>query len=77
MFNVACDSCGCHYEATYTFTAPENDPNATMVNMEMKVQPLSLGAKIMGIIFFPMRGMMKKCMEKDLDGVQAIAEADS
>ncbi len=62
---VTCDSCGCHYETKFSFSPSEK---GTLVRMQMDTTPVTLSAKILGPamnLFFG--GMMRRCMEKDLD----------
>jgi hypothetical protein len=72
-YTVRCESCGCDYRTTFTFA-----PNAGGTNLilDMKVKPISLGARIFApIMGFLMSGMMKKCLVADLNDIQKAAES--
>ena len=72
-YTVACDSCGCHYETTYSFNADGN--GNTQVECAFGNTPVTFMARLMSPLGKMMSGSLKKCLEKDMDELKAVAEA--
>ncbi len=72
-YALTCESCNTHYRFSYTFT-PTAD-GGTSIEMRGDGEALTLGAKVMSLVFFPMRGVMIKHCTKDLETLIAAAEA--
>ena len=71
-YTVECESCGCHYRAEYFLVG---DIAGTHVRVTFTTRPLTLVAKLMSPLAILMIGPMKKCIEADLDDLQAVAES--
>lgn len=71
-YTVECESCGAHYSSTFQ-VQPEG--SGSEMEMRLEARPLTLFAKLMSPLGFLMAGMMKKCLEQDLDDVKRIAES--
>src|SRR5262249_19277973 len=71
-YALGCESCGASYLCTFTFR-PED--GGTRLTVECDCRPRSFFARL---LLWPlsllMRGMMKKCIQKDLDDLKAAAE---
>lgn len=70
-YSVGCDSCGCRWGSDFTFT-PEN--GGTRVDLVMHSKALTLGAKLMSPMGVLFAGMIKKCVQQDLDELKAHCE---
>ena len=71
-YTVEADSHGMLYETLFEFV-PDGD--GTKVTWTFVGTPHTLGAKIMAPIFgLLMGGVMKKCMQKDLDALRDVCE---
>jgi hypothetical protein len=72
-YTVSCDSCGCHFDSTFSF-APS--AGGTDVTLDVKTKPLTIAAKIMSPIGdLMMKGTMRKYLEEDLEDVKRVAES--
>ncbi len=71
-YSVGCFACGAEWLSEFRFS-PAGD-GATRLDVEMRCRPMSLMARLMTPFSFLMAGAMKKCIEADLDDLQAIAE---
>lgn len=71
-YTLSCNSCNCDYRFTHTFTPAAG--GGTTIEMTGVGTPLTLGAKILSVVFFPMRGVMVKHCTKDLETLIAAAE---
>ena len=70
-FAMTSESCGCRYDMEPRFTA---DGDGTRVDFAMSAKPLTFVAKLMTPLGWLMQGMMKKCIAKDFDQLQARVE---
>ena len=70
-YRLGCDSCGARYETEFRFTA---DDSATRVDVQVTIQPLTFFAKLMSPLGWMMSGMLRKCVEKDIDDLKAALE---
>jgi len=72
-YTIRNDSCGCVYDFTFRFVDRDGH---TDVEMDLRGRPVSLFAKLMSPLSSLMfSSMMKKCMNRDLDELQAAAES--
>lgn len=71
-YEVGCESCGCSYNTTFTFT-PAGD--GTDVTLDLQCRPLTFMAKLMSPIGILFAGTMKKCMDGDMSCLKAVAES--
>ena len=71
LYTLAADSCGARFESTLYFRP---NSSGTEIEMETRTQAVSLFAKLMSPLGFLMAGTMKKCLQKDLQGVKSAAE---
>jgi len=72
-YNVDAESHGMRYSTHFSFAA---DGDGTKVTWAFTCTPLTLMTKIMAPIFnLPMKGMMKKCMRKDLEALRDVCES--
>jgi len=75
QYTIACDSCGQLYETTFRFAkVDDGGEEATDLDITMNMSPRTMFGRIMGIVFFPMRGTMRKMMEQDIDHLKTAAE---
>jgi len=63
-YSVGCESCGCRYRSDFTFTPKHG---GTELAMSFEATPLTLPAKIMGVLMKPMMKKMIAECAKDLD----------
>ena len=71
-YTVEAESHGVHYDTLFEF---EPDGDGTQVRWTFRGTPLTLGAKMTSTIFgFLFKGMMKKCMQRDLDALRDVCE---
>jgi hypothetical protein len=70
-YEVTCQSCGAEYRTVFRFT-PEG--SGTRVDAEFRTRALSLMAKLMVPLGWLMVGMMKKCVDQDLEDLKKVAE---
>lgn len=72
-YTVEAESNGCRYSTLFSFDA---EGGQTRVRWDFTSTPLSLGGKIVGGIFSVlMKGVMKKCMLRDLEALRAVCES--
>lgn len=72
-YSLACESCGARYVSTFRFT-PAGE-GATDVTMELEATPMTLFARLMSPLGRLMAGTVRKCVEKDMDDLAKLAEA--
>lgn len=70
-YTIGCDSCGARYRTKISIS-PE--ARGSFVRMHTRIEPLTLFAKVMGVLMAPMQKTMKKAIEQDLDDLRAVAE---
>ena len=73
-YSLGCESCGCQYDTDFKLTPADG---GTEVEMRFRAQPLTLGAKVMSVIFKPMVKSVVKTCEKDLDDIKRSIEQDA
>jgi hypothetical protein len=73
-YDVGCESCGCRYHSTLLFRPAGG---GTDVEFTFEAQPLTLFARIMGILMAPMfKKVMGECA-KDIDDLKSAIESES
>src|SRR5262245_53571924 len=70
-YALGCESCGASCLSTFTF---EPQSGGTRLTVEFDCRPRSFFAYLFWPLSLLMRGMMKKCIQKDLDDLKAAAE---
>jgi hypothetical protein len=70
-YELTAASCGAEYRTTFAFT-PEGD--GTRVDVAVRTRAVSFFAKLFTPLAFLMKGMLRKCVAKDLDDLKAAAE---
>ncbi len=73
-YEVKCESHGAEYRSVYAFRP---DGNGTMLEMLFEAKPVSFFAKLMTPLAFLFMGSMRKCMERDIDDLKKVAEANA
>jgi len=68
---VEAESHGTHYTSTYTFIEKDG---ATTVTLNFIGKPLTIGARLMGILFFFFAGSTKKLLCNDMNELKEILE---
>ncbi len=72
-YTVEAESHGSHYRTELRFVPHGEGTKATMT---FYAQPLTLMAKIMGVLTAPMmRGTLEKCLHKDMDDLKRYLES--
>jgi hypothetical protein len=71
-YTLVAESCGACYVSTFRF---EPDGPGTMVYVEFAAKPLTFFARLMKPLGWLMAGMLKKCLQQDLDDLRAAAES--
>jgi len=71
---VGCESCGCRYATTFTFT---EENGGTTVLCSMAITPLTMMAKLTSPLSKMMSGMIRKCLAADFATLKACAEGRS
>ena len=74
-YMATADSCGCHYESEFKFTAEA--AGRTRVDVTFTGTPVSLMARIMSPMFLFMRGMIRTCLEKDVEALGTFLEGEA
>jgi ligand-binding SRPBCC domain-containing protein len=70
-YEVTCQSCGAEYRTLFRFTP---DSGGTRVDVDFHTRATSLLAKLMVPLGWLMVGMVKKCVEKDVQDLKKVAE---
>ena len=70
-YELVADSCGALYRTEFRF---DPDGRGTLVTATFAAEARSFYAKLFKPLAWLMRGMMKKCLAKDLDNLAAAAE---
>ena len=70
-YELTADSCGALYRTEFRF---EPDRKGTLLTVAMNVTARSFFAMLMKPLAWLMCGMMKKCLQKDMDDLKAAAE---
>jgi hypothetical protein len=70
-YEVTCHSCGADYRTLFRFTS---DGGGTRVDVDFHTRATSLAAKLMVPMGWLMVGMVKKCVEKDVEDLKKVAE---
>jgi len=75
-YTVEAESCGAHYVSTYDF---KSSRSGTDVTLTFEARPVTFMAKLMTMspLGLLMKGMVRKCFEKDLDDLKAFIEGTS
>ena len=74
-YTLAANSCGMEYASVHTL-AP--DAGGTLLRMELRSKPVTLGAKIMSpVMGVMMKGTMRKMISKDFDEVARVCESQA
>jgi carbon monoxide dehydrogenase subunit G len=72
-YDLTADSCGALYRTEFRF---EPDGTGTRVTATFGVEARSFVAKLFKPLAWLMRGMMKKCLQQDMDDLKAAAEGE-
>jgi carbon monoxide dehydrogenase subunit G len=72
-YTLGCDTCGARYVSTFRFE-PEGD--GTRVTYEFEYRARSILAWLMKPLGWLMRGMIRKCVQQDIDDLKAFAEKE-
>jgi hypothetical protein len=70
-YEVTCHSCGAEYRTLFRFTP---DGSGTRVDIDFHTRATSLVAKLMVPLGWLMVGMMKRCVDKDVEDLKKVAE---
>jgi carbon monoxide dehydrogenase subunit G len=70
-YTLEAKSCGCHYVSTLQF---EPDGERTKLTMSFEGRPLTFMAKLFTPLSWLMTGMLRKCIQEDLDCLKVQAE---
>ncbi|GIW78677.1 MAG: hypothetical protein KatS3mg105_0484 [Gemmatales bacterium] len=70
-YTLQCDSCGCRITTQHDFTPLDG---GTLVTLKVRVQALTLLAKLSMPLTWLMLGSMRRCIEKDLDEMASVVE---
>jgi len=71
---VEAESHGSHYTSTFTF---KPNGEGTEVAMTFEAKPLTFMAKIFSVMFFFMKGSLKKCLVDDMNDLKTHLEASA
>ncbi|MCZ6834637.1 MAG: SRPBCC family protein [Planctomycetota bacterium] len=66
-------NCGCLYESEYRF---EESDRGTMVERSFSATPLTFMAKLFSPLGYLFNGMMRKCLEKDMEALRQVIDGD-
>jgi carbon monoxide dehydrogenase subunit G len=70
-YELTATSCGAEFCTRFTFTP---DGNGTRVDVTVQTRALSLYAKLFTPMAFLMKGMMRKCLIRDLEQLRTAVE---
>lgn len=70
-YEVTASSCGCEYHTIFRFM-PEG--GGTRVDCEFRTRAVSFVAKLFTPLAYLMKGMLRKCLDQDLEDVKKTAE---
>jgi carbon monoxide dehydrogenase subunit G len=71
-YTLTANSCGCLYTSVHRF---EPDANGTRVTVDFTAKAQSFMAKLFTPVSYLMKGMLRKCLQGDLDAMKTAAEA--
>jgi carbon monoxide dehydrogenase subunit G len=71
-YALAAESCGARYLTTFRF---EPDGAGTMVTVDFEAKPVSFFARLLSPLSRLMSGMVRKCLQQDLDDLKSAAES--
>ncbi|MGE3809490.1 MAG: SRPBCC family protein [Gemmataceae bacterium] len=71
-FTLEANSCGCRFISHHSFQA---EGKGTQLTLSIESRPLTFFAKLMTPVGWLFQGMMKKCVEQDLDNLKKSVEA--
>ena len=71
-YTIEGDSCGAHWITRFQFR-PEG--TATEVEVEFRVESMTLRARLMSPLGWMMKGALKRCVEDDIDDLKAVVES--
>ena len=71
-YTLGCESHGCRYETTFTLSA---EGDGTDVELHFEARPLTVTAKVLGVLTRPLIKMCAKEVAKDLDDLKETVEA--
>ena len=71
-YEFSAQSCGSAYRTTFRFT-PE--AGGTRIDFEFHARAVSFVAKLFTPLFWLMKGMLRKCVDKDIEDLKKAAEA--
>ena len=70
-YELTAVSCGAEFRTRFTFTL---EGTGTRVDAAVQTRALSLYARLFSPLAFLMKGMMRKCLTRDLDQLRAAVE---
>lgn len=71
-YTTSANSCGSHYETV--MSCEPRGANGCRVEFRFGWTPVTLGAKLMMPMAFLMKGVMRKCIQQDLECIKRAAE---
>lgn len=71
-YTLFCENHGCRYETEVRF---REVAGKTEMEMTFEATPLTMAAKMMGVLMKPMLKACKSAVEKDMDDIKAAAES--
>lgn len=72
QYIVEAESHGAHYTSTYAF---EEVSEGVQVSMEFSSRPLTVSAKLLGVLFFLFAGATKKALHQDMEDLKKACES--
>jgi uncharacterized membrane protein len=72
FYTVEADSHGTKYKTVFEFES--EDDNSTLVTMTFEGKPYTFGARIMGIMWFLLKGATKKALGQDMLDLKKYCE---
>jgi ligand-binding SRPBCC domain-containing protein len=71
-YEITCQSCGAEYRTVFRFT-PDGD--GTRVDVDFQTRATSAWVKVMAPLGWLMGGMVKKCVNQDVEDLKKVAES--
>jgi uncharacterized membrane protein len=70
-YTITCQSCGAVYVSAFEFV---HEAGGTRVDMCFDARPVTLMARVMAPLAFFARGMVRRCVQRDLEALKRAAE---
>jgi ligand-binding SRPBCC domain-containing protein len=71
-YKITCQSCGAEYRTVFQF---KPDGEGTRVDVDFHTRATSVWSKLLAPLGWMMSGMVKKCVNQDLEDLQQVAES--